>query len=280
MIKFDWYATTIQDVSDPQACGLVDHLLRFYDLSDWGPDKNLNGYERGGQIFRGEHKLCRLMWGGNSGIACLATGSDSPALVEALRSFGMPHKPSRIDSCVDWYEDGLFDRMSSVLIQFARDNRLQLDHMGDWTRGEKRTLYIGSKSSPVYLCLYEKGHQMGLDAPKNWVRLEVRAKPANQHRAMAAAWGPKDIFCLSWIPKALVLLGWQSLERKAIGTIWRAPDDLRSRAALIRQYGPTMAKWAAELGSWEALGPAIQEAIDDLGSIAKSSPTTKSVSVA
>lgn len=274
MAKWDWYSSTIQGVNDPRDCGLVDFLLARYPLSDWAPAKNFNGYTFGGQIIRGDHKLVHVLWGKNPGVNCLATSSDAPALVDALRAFGLPHKPARMDACEDWHEDGLFDSMSGGLIKFAMDNRLAIEQQGDWVRGESRTLYVGSKASPVYLCLYEKGYEQGGDAPRNWVRLEVRVKPAKQHKLACSLWEPEHCFAAQWVPQALVALGWAQLQRRTIGTVWRQSDDDRARAAFLRQYGATISRWVDELGSWEALGPAIQAGIVGLGSTAKSSTTT------
>lgn len=273
MAKWDWYSSTIQGVNDPQECGLIDFLLRLYPLSDWAPAKNHNGYLYGGQIVRGDHKLVHVLWGGNPGVNCFATSDDAPALVAALRAFGKPHKPTRMDACEDWHEDGLFESMSGGLIQFAMDNGLSIEQRGDWVRGTARTLYVGSRKSPAYLCLYEKGYEQGGDAPLNWVRLEARVSPAKPHREAASMWEPDHVFAAQWIPRALVALGWAKLESRTVGTVWRRSDDERARAAFIRQYGATISRWADELGSWEALGPAIQAGIADLGSIAKSSTT-------
>jgi len=274
MANWDWYSTSIQGIEDPRQSGLVDHLLRAYPLSDWAPAINRNGYTYGGQIVRGEHMLVHLMWGGNPGVYCCATSSDAPALVEAIRAFGMPHKPIRMDACEDWHEDGLFDAMSAKLMQFALDNRLAIEHKGDWTRGRARTLCIGSRSSPAYLRLYEKGHKEGGDAPQNWIRLEAEIKPAKRAKEGAALWEPDHCFAAQWIPRALVALGWSEIESRRIGTVWRRADEDRARAAFLRQYGATVSRWVAELGSWEALGPAIEAAITGLGSTAKSSTTT------
>ncbi|WP_311058161.1 hypothetical protein, partial [Pseudomonas aeruginosa] len=59
--KFDWYQSTVQ-ASDPQACGLVDALQQAWELTDWVPAKNLNGYTYGGAIVRGETTLAHLCW--------------------------------------------------------------------------------------------------------------------------------------------------------------------------------------------------------------------------
>lgn len=252
MTRWDWYQSTVL-VSDPQDSGLVDVLLKHWPLSDWAPARNQNGYLYGGQIIRGDRTLCLVCWGGNTGVNCKSSSDESPVLAEALREFGKPHLPTRVDSCIDWQNPDLFDSLSGALIKFAQDNRLTINQQGDWIRGEARTLYVGSKDSPVRLVVYEKGYEQGLDAPKDWVRMEVRIRPKREHRSAVALWEPDQAFQASWVPDALQCLGWSDLRKLSVGTVWKRSDAERARYALIKQYGSTLASWADELGSWEIL---------------------------
>lgn len=259
--RFDWYQSTVA-VHCPEDSGLVSALLRAWPLSDWKPAKNLNGYTHGGAIVRGDQTLCHVCWGGQLGVNCKTTSDESPVLAAALAAFGKQHLPTRIDSCIDWVDEGLFDSLAAHLIEFAKGNRLALNQVGDWIRGEGRTLYVGSESSPVRLVIYEKGYEQGGDAPRDWVRMEARIRPKREHRAMVAGWDASMVFNAQWLPDALQALGWDDLnERAAIGTVWRKSDAERARAALIKQYGGILAAWAEESGSWDALGPVIRDAI-------------------
>lgn len=260
MARWDWYQSTVM-VADPQQSGLVDVLLEAWPLSDWAPAKNLNGYLYGGQIKRGDRTLCHVCWGGQAGVNCKSTSDESPTLADALQRFGRPHLPTRVDTCVDWHQTGLFDSMTAALIQFAQDNRLAINQQGDWVRGEARTLYIGSKDSPVRLVVYEKGYEQGGDAPKDWVRLEVRVRPKRQHRATVAAWHAGQALCAGWVPRALQCIGWDHLESQAVGTVWRRSDADRARAALLKQYGAIMAQWAEDVGGWELFGGAVRDSL-------------------
>lgn len=263
MSRWDWYQSTVM-VSCPQDSGLVDHLLRAWELTDFAPGKNLNGYTHGGVIKRGDRVLCHLCWGGQSGVNCKTTSDESPVLAKALREFGKPHLPTRVDSCVDWQEEGLFDSLSAALIQYAQDNRLSINQQGDWVRGEARTLYLGSKDSPVRLVIYEKGYEQGGDAPTDWVRMEVRVRPKREHRSAVALWESDHAFEAAWVPDALQCLGWDHLSKRSVGTVWKRSDAERARHALLKQYGAIMAQWASEVGSWDAFGPAVATALDDL----------------
>ncbi len=261
--RFDWYQTTVL-VADPQESGLVACLLKAWPLSDWGPARNLNGYTRGGAIVRGGRVLCHLCWGGQTGVNCKTTSDESPVLAQALKEFGKIHQPTRIDSCVDWREEGLFDSLAAALLEYAQDDRLAINQQGDWVRGEGRTLYIGSKDSPVRLVLYEKGYEQGGDAPRDWVRLEARIRPKQGHRAMVSSWDASMVFCAGWIPNALKVIGWDDLHARAsIGTVWRRSDDERARAALLRQYGAIIESWATEQGGWDGFGAVLRKALEE-----------------
>ena len=258
--RFDWYQSTVL-VSDPQDSGLVDHLLKAWPLTDWTPAKNLNGYTHGGAIVRGDRILCHVCWGGQTGVNCKTSSDESPVLAAALASFGKPHLPTRIDSCMDWHEEGLFDSMAAVLVEYAKEARLTINQQGDWVRGEARTLYVGSPESPLRVVLYEKGYEQGGDAPRSWVRLEVRIRPKRDHRAGVASWTAEEVFCAGWAPRALEALGWADLESRAIGTVWKRSDEQRAREALLRQYGATLSRWVEEVGSWEGLGTLLGQSV-------------------
>lgn len=246
--KWDWYQSTVA-VEDPGSSGLVNCLLRAWEFSDFVPAKNLNGYHYGGQIVRGERVLCHLCWGGQPGVNVKTTSDESHVLARALADFGIEHLPTRVDSCLDWEEDGLFDSLAASLIEFAQLGKgLAINQQGDWTRGIGRTLYLGSPSSPVRLVLYEKGYEQGGDAPLNWVRLEARVRPKKEHRAEVASWSPEHAFAAGWIAAACKHIGLDDLEKRAVGTIWKRTDDEKTRWAMLRQYGPALRKWLCECG--------------------------------
>lgn len=261
MGKFDWYQTTVR-VSNPQDSGLVDAILAAYPLTDYAPCSAQNGYSFGGQFVRGSSVVCRLSWGGQPGVNVTATSDNAPALAEALRGLRIAHSPTRIDTAIDWDEEGLFESMSGGLIAFAQERRLSIMQVGDWIRGEGRTLYIGSKDSAVRLVLYEKGFEQGCTHRPWWVRLEARIRPKGESRAVAMTFEPMDVFSCGWLSEALDALNFEhDLSKRAIGTIWRRSDTERARAALLKQYGAIMANWAEESGGWSAWGAVVGAAV-------------------
>jgi hypothetical protein len=268
MGKFDWYQTTVR-TGNPQESGLVDAILRAYPLTDYAPCAGQNGYSFGGQFVRGSSVVCRLSWGGQPGVNVMATSDNSPALADALRGLRIAHTPTRIDTAIDWEEPGLFESLSSGLIEFAKTKRLAIMQVGDWVRGESRTLYVGSKDSPVRLVLYEKGFEQGCTHRPDWVRLEARIRPKGDSRAQAMTFTPMDVFSCGWLTEALDSINYDhGLSKRAIGTLWRKSDTERARAALLKQYGAIMQQWADESGGWssfgEIVGDLLTEGVDKL----------------
>lgn len=261
MGKFDWYQTTVR-TGNPQESGLVDAILRAYPLTDYAPCTGQNGYSFGGQFVRGSSVVCRLSWGGQPGVNVTATSDNAPALSEALRELRIPHSPTRIDTALDWEEEGLFESLSGGLIAFAQERRLAIMQVGDWIRGEGRTLYIGSKDSAVRLVLYEKGAEQGCTHRPNWVRLEARIRPKGDARALAMTFDPMDVFSCGWLTEALDAIDFEhGLSKRTIGTIWRKSDTERARAALLKQYGGILRAWADESGGWSELGEVLGESL-------------------
>lgn len=265
MTRFDWYQATVY-APDPSYRGFGKVLMDAWELADLAPDRGMHGYTHGAKIVRGDRTLCRLWWGGNPGVNVTSSGEDAPVLAEAMKRIGLSYGVTRVDSCADWIEEGCFDSLSAHLMAFAKDKGITINQQGDWMRGQARTLYVGSPQSPVRICLYEKGYEQRLkhggDAPLDWVRLEARVKPKGDHRVAVASWKPSQVFSAGWIAEALAALGWDDMQKRAVGTVWRPSDAERSRLALLRQYGNVIAQWAQEAGGWDALGPEVRAALD------------------
>mgnify|MGYP001153684155 CR=1 FL=1 len=201
--QWDWYQATI---SADNFEYLRPVLSKYFPNADWRPDRPNNGYQFADALYIGSRRVLLACYGGNQDTCnLLSTSSDGIALHAALVAWGGGFKPTRFDSCIDWEEPGLFDTLSSSLIEFAKEKDLLVNHQGDWSRGKSRTLYIGSARSPVQIRLYEKGYEMqGMDTTRpNWVRLEVQVRPAKKRRVAASAWKPADAFCCGWVSEAI-----------------------------------------------------------------------------
>lgn len=274
-MRWDWYQATVYGADEREVVGA---FLSSIDLSSVHAGMAKNGYLYAWDIKRGDRVLASVWWSGNPGIHVKASGEDAPladsVLLRGRKVNGWEVLPTRVDACVDWVREGLFDSLSSRLLCFAVDNGIKIDQKGDWERGRARTLYLGSRSSVVQLVLYEKGYESGGD--KNWVRLEVRVYPAKRARASVASWAPGDAFrASSWVVKALAEIGWKDLQPLSVGSVWRPSDTARQRLYLLRQYGAIMRAWSEDVGGWSEFGIAVGSALDsgdDLANVSAKKP--------
>ena len=284
MTKFDWYQATIHDadiyrvllkVAPDLGCSEFEAIsfLDGRDVSFSGPArlvpcKAKNGYLRGLRFEQNVSAskpapIAELWFDGNSGIHGVATGSASPsALSDAFKTHFPEHNVTRADVCIDWLEEGLFDRMASNLQAFAIDNNISLSNQGDWVRGQGRTLYVGSRKSTTMLRLYEKGYLVP-GGDRTWVRLEAVVRPAKKAKQKVAFWEASKFWGASrWLSKAMAQLGSLNIEVDPVGTVRTNPDALRAKYALIRQYSNTMRSWADEVGGWDSLANVLAEACE------------------
>ena len=248
MARFDWYECTFHE-TDP--VGLMRHLERAHPWAVIEPDRALYGYQVGYRLRRGPDVMARVWWQGVAGVHVSCTSDYAHELAPLLREWG-PHRVTRVDACEDWLHAGLFDRLAEHFVAYAVAHRITLSQVGDWVRGEARTLYLGSKASAVRLVLYEKGYEQ--QSRPEWVRLEVRVRPKGRDAGEEVAqWTPGQCFAAArWVVGALEGLGWDHLQARSVGTVYRPSDEERARRALARQYGRVLERWLAESGSLEA----------------------------
>lgn len=254
-VRWDWYEGTLFSASSPAA--IVDVLGKAFDLSDVLPGMGRHGYLRGCVLSRGETKLCEVWWGGNPGVHVQGTGISSPEVAEVVTSLGRAWRAewsvSRCDAALDWIEAGLFDELAGRAIEFAKQRGLVIDTRGDWARGRARTLYVGSETSRVRLCLYEKGYEA--DGDRNWVRFEVRVRPKGRAKVEVGSWAPATALAASaWLCDLVEDLGLGARIAQSVGTVWRPSDAERARRSMLKQYGRVMLGWFEDVGSWERVG--------------------------
>ena len=256
MTKFDWYQGTIHGES---VADITDHFMSHYCNADLSITRPKNGYTHGAKAVRGDTVLAEFWYGGNDGVHVKMTGSSSPKGVSLMRYF--EHRVTRVDSCMDWIEAGLFDRLAKSLTGYAMRAGIKISQQGDWIRGEARTLYLGARSSTAQLVLYEKGYES--EGDPNWVRLEARVYPKGQKGYRVASWSSAQVFGGSaWMTKAMAEIGYEDLQAQSVGTVWRPSDAERSRRAICRQYRNVLEQWATEVGGWHNLGGELKETIE------------------
>jgi len=237
---FDWYQATIHHLSPEN---VVDMLRPHFLGADLKPAGGLKGYDRGFSLIRGDHELLRGAYhstGKTTGVYLRSSGSDSQQLWEALRT--IPHNVTRADSAIDYVEQGIYDWMSERLIEFAQERNLKISYLGDWARGNNRTLYIGSRKSTVFLRVYEKGHKEGADP--NWIRFEVEVKPTKEKRKQFSAFDAKDYQRVGrWLTDARAMLGIQVENTIPASRPRTITSTIKTRLALINQYKAILSDW-------------------------------------
>lgn len=268
-MMFDWYGASVTDSPD--------HILSVcsdaFDMADLKRASPTRGYEQSVEVVRGSRRLCVASWGGNTGNRVLLEGSgESAAPVASLvRSEWPDHMVNRADVAEDFDEPEAFASLSHMMLSIADQFRLKTEHRGDWHRCENgRTLYIGSRQSPFYGRLYEKGYEqrskgINPNASSDWVRLEIEVKPKrHQAKKDLASVEPDGFMAYSpWTREISRLLFDSSLEAvTGIGTIRRQSDQERALASLVRQYGNTLRGLRSEQGSWESVGILLGSLID------------------
>lgn len=248
MAFFDQYNCTFHEV-DPLAIIRAIEAAEPFAIIE--PDRPQLGYQTG-QVFRhGGEAMCRVWWQGNPGVHVRVHGANAVKLAPLLRGLGV-HQVTRVDAREDFVEAGLFDRVAAQLIGYAEGRGIKINQVGDWVRGQGRTLYLGSRSSPVMIRLYEKGYEIGIERGGNpdHVRLEVEVKPKGQLARIAVSeWLPGQCFgAAKWVVEALERIGWDHLQAQSIGTVYRPSDDERARLTLQKQYGRVLQRWLDESG--------------------------------
>lgn len=254
-MHFDWYTAGIE--SSPQV--VVDTLAGCYEFTDVIPTKPFNGYERAYIVKRGETEILRAQWGGNTGtrVQVQATGENAPEFASHVRENFTDHLLIRADVALDYCEEGAWESLYGLSTETADLFKLKTDHRGDYHRGQAgRTFYIGSRSSPVYNRIYEKGIQSGGDP--HHVRTELEFKPKTEKaRTIYARATPEQMLSASaWSAHFYkILTGIDGLKLAPAGTVRKLTTDQKAFLHMMKQYGPLLGRMLAEKGGdYEALG--------------------------
>jgi hypothetical protein len=269
-MRFDWYQATIQEAP----AVLLDRLSKLLEADPVPARGALHGYKHGFELKKPTGTVARVLAGGiNPWPNASASGQDTEPFVNAVRStWPDHHHVTRMDAAQDFQAPGAFDLLKGECLGIADELRLKVQHAGDWHRGEDgRTVYIGSKSSPVRVRCYEKGKQVlalggpaALEASPDWVRLEVQVRPQKQARIAAAKATPEEAWGYASFTQQLAHRALSLDVPKIDGRTWRETDDERAFRFMCRQYGPMLRRLLADLGSWECVGLTIGHSLDEI----------------
>lgn len=259
-MRFDWYSATVRDDS-VRVPALVEVLSLDLAASavDDGPGRFGYASET---ILRGDagDVLARVWHGGRQLWPSVhGSGSSAPGVAASLRAH-WTHKVTRCDSAQDYDGEDAWERIYPVALALADERHLRVSQAGDWHRGiDGRTLYIGSRKSPVFARIYEKGKQLGVSS--TWVRVELQVRPNRDTGLRVAQMEPEEVWGLSiWARELLGRLEGVDVPRVVMRTGSQG-DDGRALGTLIHQYGAVISRLRGRLGSDEAVGLYLMEAI-------------------
>lgn len=131
------------------------------------------------------HQLLLLKSGGSNPhphLECF--GSQAEVVARYLRE-NYSHQPTRIDHAIDLCGEKIFEHLYGHAVAICKQHGLRGAPAGDWvTPDGGRTFYVGSRSSQVFVRIYEKGIKYARDLGepltrelRGWVRCELELKP-------------------------------------------------------------------------------------------------------
>lgn len=265
-MKFDWYAATIADT--PQ--NVVDGLRAAWpdEALSVQAGRPMHGYKHAWEILGQSGVKSRVLYGGDNGAPhAWSSGEDTEAFVKCVRSrwCGGRHYVTRFDAAEDFVAPGAFDSLLKIALQVADEKALKVGHNGDWHRGiDGRTVYVGSRKSPVFVRLYEKGKQMRQQVvtgaeliSADWVRCEAQVRPQKDARMVAASSTALEAWGYSAWTKALCAQVMDADVPRVEMNVWRIGDDERAFQFMAKQYGPMLGRLMLDLGDWKAVGQQI-----------------------
>ncbi|CEH03520.1 Replication protein [Propionibacterium freudenreichii] len=265
-MRFDWYSASLRDPTcfgenrDPEHIpSVLAARLGGVGIDEESPR---GGYRTARAVRNSDGAVvARVMEGASHGWPLVwASGSASVALSAAVRDLWPRHEVTRMDSAEDFEGTAAFERLARVGFDLATRRHLKVSQVGDWrppgTRGDGgRTLNIGSRTSPAFVRIYEKGlEQRDLSRP-DWIRVELEVKPKGRlARRSAASMAPLAAWGLSrWASELLEVVEGVSVPHVTMRTGARG-DDERALRSLTHQYGGVLSRLLQRVGSEEELG--------------------------
>jgi hypothetical protein len=111
--------------------------------------------------------------------------------------------------------------------------------------------------------------QLGVDLKGHpidtWARCEVEVKPKAHARAELAHLEPEGFWgCSEWTARLYRDLCGSDVPRVHVGSVWQADDLTRLVRSMVSQYGRTLQRLHAELGSWECVGLQLGDEVQGL----------------
>ena len=243
--RFDWYRATVPAHPDLIRAGIIGKL------TDGGPrvsvetGKGRFNYLHSTTVTDAGERVATILHGGPNGHPNVeASGERAPALAGLLRAMG-EHRVTRCDVAIDLWGADAFRSTEQLVMAIATQERLQVRKVAtplDRTAGE--TIYVGSRSSTLFVRVYEKGKAdralyggVSADTLEPWVRCELEVKPQKDMKATAATMTPDAFWgCSDWTARLAQEAFAMAPDPIPFHPRRTASDD-RAFDFMIKQYG-------------------------------------------
>lgn len=245
-LVYDWYSVSIEICPD---LFLHDYIFKslHYEVCDVVPCSPRNGYQSAYQVVSDGGVYLTVYYGGASQkgkITVFASGVYSERFYDFIFNSGLVYSLVRCDIALDFNSAGAWLDNFNCLDLIGSEFSLKKLFVGppDSERSDDvldgRTFYLGSRTSPSFLRLYEKGKKDNPYFP-NWVRLELEFKPKNQEARLFYARATKleVLAASSFVAKVFSRTFEVGDVPCSPGTVRSLPSYERTLLHLFKQYG-------------------------------------------
>lgn len=269
-MRFDWYQATIQ----AHPLEIVEQVhARLAVGGEVTDGRGLHGYRQSFTIKGSDgDRVAMVLCGGNNGAHpnAFATGAQAHQFAGLVRECWPAHKVTRFDAAEDLAGQGAYEALEGVCRSLAKERGLKGRAIVPDDVQDGRTYYVGSPASDVRTRLYDKTAELRAklppdrhhEVPDHVARIEAQVRPRKEAGYVAAALEPAQVWgCAAWtheLARRLFALDVARIEMQA----GRESDHARAYRFMLQQYGPTLRRMLADLGSWECVGKTIGDDID------------------
>ena len=285
MSHFDWYSGSYRGDHHLVASAVCSDLGAFLA----GPiTKGRHGFASAARLQDDRGLSCTVQWGGDLHrdlVHVAFSGWRSGEGAQLLRDVVPEHRVSRVDVAEDVCGPGAYRQLQRLSSRVARAHGLKRSRIVPDNPMSGGTVYVGSRTSPVFVRIYEKGkqvlgevgagaltvdaQQLGVDLKghpiETWARCEIEVKP-KAHARSDLAHLPAERFwgCSEWTASLYKNLSGSDVERINVGSVWQADDLSRTVRSMLNQYGRTLERLHSDLGSWECVGLQLGHELQEL----------------
>lgn len=184
--SIDWLTATIE--CEQGECGTFPdfrHFLAVYfDAHRISSVTPRFGYQFAEVLLTEfDEQILFVQWGGQGDrLYVQASQVWAEHLYFCLRDCGHVVHVTRLDLALDYREEMLFDHLHDYVRDvFLKKHNIKCQVVGDYLseKNEGRSIYLGSRQSPVMVRIYEKGKEQKDKNLHDWVRVEWEFKPRN-----------------------------------------------------------------------------------------------------